>query len=140
MTRPQVRRKARPSASRHAFSLLELMLVVAIMGVLMAVVGYNVLGASEKAKRKATEATLRTISNALDEYQMDFSSPPPDLQTLVAMKPPKLKDQKLADGWGTALIYDPRSVIENQPYQLGSAGADKNPGTADDINVWTMHK
>jgi|GEM_PF-6439185 len=129
---------SRPRAARHAFSLLELMLVVAIMGVLMAVVGYNVLGAGEKAKKKATEATLRTIANALDEYQLDFSAVPPDLQTLVTMRPPKLKDQKLADGWGNPLIYDPRQVTENQPYQLGSAGPDKNPGSADDINVWTM--
>jgi len=29
-------------------------------------------------------------------------------------------------------------VTETQPYQLGSAGPDKNPGSADDINVWTM--
>lgn len=123
---------------RRAFSLLELMLVVAIMGILMAVVGYNVIGSGERAKKRATEATLKTVQNALEDYNLNFQGWPPDLQTLITVK--TLKDQKLADGWGTALIYDPRTVTESQPYQLGSAGADRNPGSADDISVWTINK
>jgi general secretion pathway protein G len=124
--------------TRRAFSLLELMLVVAIMGVLMAVVGYNVLGAGERAKKRATEATLNNVSNALKAYNLEQSTYPPELQLLITTK--HLDNIKLADGWGTPLIYDPRAVNETQPFQLGSAGPDKNSGSADDISVWNINR
>ncbi|HYE63631.1 MAG TPA: type II secretion system protein [Phycisphaerales bacterium] len=127
---------------RRAFSLLELMLVVAIMGILMAVVGFNVLGSGERAKKRATEATLKNVQTALKAYHLEQSAFPPDLQLLITTK--HLDNVKLADGWGTALIYNPTAASTapdvDQPYQLGSAGADKNPGTADDISVWTINR
>lgn len=122
----------------RAFSLLELMLVVAIMGILMAVVGINVLGSGNRAKKRATEATLRTVSTALEDYHLANSAWPPDLQVLITAK--YLKDMKLADGWGSALLYDPRPINENQPFALGSAGEDKSAGNEDDINYWNLNK
>jgi general secretion pathway protein G len=123
---------------RRAFSLLELMLVVAIMGVLMAVVGFNFMGAGERAKKRATEATLKNVESQLKQYNMDQSSWPPDLQALVTAR--YLDNVKLADGWGTPLVYDPRPLGEGQDYQLGSAGPDKIAGNQDDISVWQINK
>jgi hypothetical protein len=97
-----------------------------------------VLGAGERAKKRATEATLLTISNSLKQYNLDESAYPPDLQLLITTK--RLDNVKLADGWGTPLIYDPRAVNDTQPFQLGSAGADKAPGSADDISVWGINQ
>ena len=127
-----------PARRNRAFSLLELMLVIAIMGVLMAVVGFNFLGAGNRAKKRATEATLRNVQSALESYHLESSGWPPDLQTLITTK--FLKDTKLVDGWDTPLMYDPRPVAEGQPYTLGSAGEDKSAGNQDDINVWLINK
>jgi type II secretion system protein G len=124
--------------SRRAFSLMELMLVIAIMGILMAVVGVNMLGSGDRARKRATEATLKTVQSQLNAYHLENHAWPPDLQTLVTTK--FLDDVKLVDGWGSPLLYDPRPINENQPYALGSSGKDKVAGNEDDINVWTMNK
>ena len=54
-------KKAQSAARRvrRGFSLLELMLVLAIMGILMSVVAYNVIGAGDKAEPKTTGAYSR---------------------------------------------------------------------------------
>lgn len=124
-------------AVARAFSLLELMLVLAIIGVLMAVAAVNILGAGDRAKVRATMATMETIKNQLAAYQLDNSAYPPDLQTLVKAK--FLEDKKIADGWGRAFYYAIPGMNE-KPYDLISTGSDANGGTGDDINVWTMNK
>lgn len=129
-TRPNVRRFAR------GFSLLELMLVLAIIGILMAVAAVNVLGAGDRAKRRATEATLGTIKTQLDAYNLEHSAFPPDLATLVSAK--FLEAGKLKDGWNRDLAYDPRPINTDQKYALGSSGVDGTLGNEDDISVWTM--
>src|SRR5262245_58179552 len=101
------------------FSLLELMLVLAIMGILMAVVAINVLGAGDKAKITATKATLKNIKTAMASYHLETSSWPPDLQALITTK--YLESMKLQDAWKTDLMYDPHGPNADQPYYLGSA-------------------
>lgn len=127
----------RTKRARRAFSLLELMLVLAIIGVLMAVAAVNVLGAGGRAKARATMASMETIKTVLQTYNLEQSSYPTDLKTLVSAK--YLEDKKNADGWGRPFYYSvPGS--NNQPYDLISYGEDGQGGTADDINVWTMQK
>ncbi len=122
--------------ARAGFSLIELTLVLAIMGVLIAVASFNLLGQGEKAKARATSTTMATIRTALDQYNLDHSAFPPDLKTLQNAK---LLDanKPLVDGWNRELVYDPRGRSKEQPYILGSNGADGAAGTEDDISVWT---
>jgi general secretion pathway protein G len=125
--------------SRPGFSLMELMLVLAIMGILMAVVAINVIGVGERARIKATKASLVTIKSALTTYQLEQGgSYPPDLRTLTSMKPPLLDNGKLQDAWKIDFIYDSHGPSAEQPFVLGSAGPNKVVGDEDDINVWTM--
>jgi general secretion pathway protein G len=121
---------------RSGFSLLELMLVLAIMGILMAVVAINVLGTGDKAKIRATKASLQNIQTMLKSYHLEFSAPPPELMTLVATK--ALEKGKLKDAWGMDFLYDPNGTTVDEPYFLGSMGPDKRQGTPDDIDAWKM--
>src|ERR1041384_8004790 len=104
------------------FSLMELMLVLAIMGILMAVVAVNIMGVGEKAKIKTTKQSLMTIRNALQTYHLEQSAYPPDLRTLSTMKPPLLDGSRLQDSWKTDFMYDPHGPSADQPFILGSAG------------------
>lgn len=126
-----------PRRTTRGFSLLELMLVLAIIGVLMAVAAVNVLGAGTRAKARATMATMATIKTQLAAYQLENSNYPPDLRTLVTAK--YLDDKKNADGWGRALYYAAPG-LNNKPYDLISYGEDGQGGNPDDIDVWTMEK
>jgi general secretion pathway protein G len=124
---------------RGGFSLIELMLVLAIIGVLMAVAAVSLTGMGARAKIKATRASLQTIQTALGNYQLEYSSYPPALAFLTTVKPPFLDDtKKLKDGWDADFFYSPNGVSRERPYSLGSYGEDKQPGTEDDIDVWTM--
>jgi len=123
--------------ARAGFSLLELMLVLAIIGVLMAVAAYNVLGGGQRAKIRASQASLTVIKTALTDYNLDQSAFPPDLRTLVTSK--RLEDKSLVDGWNNTFNYDPRGKDADHPYYLFSNGPDGKAGTEDDIDVWTMN-
>ena len=122
----------------RAFSLLELMLVVAIIAVLSGIVAYSVTAGGEKAKQRATMATLDTVASALKTYNLDNSAYPPAIAALYtakildAAKPAK-------DGWGSDLIYSPQG-LNGQEFTLRSVGPDKQSGTPDDVDYWTMNK
>ena len=93
-------RKLRRHAS--AFTLLEMMLVVAIIGILMSVAVWNIVGQSKAARNRATFATMRTIQSALSAYKADKGTFPPTLQTLVTTK---MIEDRMKDAWKHDLIY-----------------------------------
>lgn len=122
----------------RAFSLLELMLVLAILGILMAVAAWNLAATGDKAKIRATTVTLETIRQQLAAYNLEKNGYPPNLVALTTagfLDPSK----KLVDGWDQPLIYMTPG-LNGRPYELLSAGPDKQPSTPDDIDVWTMQQ
>lgn len=122
----------------RAFSLLELMLVVAIIAVLSGIVAYNVISGGEKAKLRASQATMDIVANGLKQYHLDNSAYP---ATITALYSAKILDaaKPAKDGWGSDLIYSPQG-LNGQDFTLRSPGPDKQPGTPDDIDYWTMSK
>lgn len=120
------------------FSLLELMLVVAIIGVLMAAVAWNLVGAGERAKRRVTMANMDTIRSALRMYNLNNNMYPPHLEALRMGALPYLSEDKaLQDGWGRDFVYQTPGA-SGRPFDLISLGSDAQFGTEDDLNVWNM--
>ncbi|MDX1971591.1 MAG: prepilin-type N-terminal cleavage/methylation domain-containing protein [Candidatus Sumerlaeia bacterium] len=66
------------SPSRYAFTLIELLVVVAVIAILAAIALPNFLNAQARAKVAAVESDLRTITIALEAYQVDYNRPPYD--------------------------------------------------------------
>ena len=64
---------------RSAFTLIELLIVVAIIGILAAIAIPNFLNAQIKASISRVKGDFRTISTALQMYFMDNNDYPPDL-------------------------------------------------------------
>ncbi len=62
---------------REAFTLIELLIVVAIIGILAAIAVPNFLNAQLRAKIAKVESEMRNISSALEMYQMDNGMYPP---------------------------------------------------------------
>lgn len=125
-------------ATRRGFSLLELMLVVAIIGILMGVLIVNLGGAGQKAQVGAAKAQLKQIKGMLETYFVSEGSYPTTEQGLIPLVTTKAIENT-NDPWKRPYRYAAPSVSDpTKGFDLISVGPDGQPGTADDINVWTM--
>jgi general secretion pathway protein G len=124
---------------RPGFSLLELTLVVLLIGILMAVVAYNVPGYLMRTRTTATWASMRTIKGALTTYS-GFSGGgfPPTLTALQQGTAPLLDPQmRLQDAWKHDFVYaTPGS--NGHAFDLISKGANGTfeAGGGDDLDIW----
>lgn len=129
----------------RAFTLVEIMLVVAIIGILAALVIPKIAGKSEQARETAAMADIKGgIKSALDEYDVDMGTYPPSLQDLLTaprnshnwhgpyFDPPTLP----VDPWGNPYLYAYPGKHNATGYDLWSAGPDGKSGDQDDIGNW----
>lgn len=65
-------------AQKTAFTLIELLIVVAIIAILAAIAVPNFLEAQTRAKISRMQADMRTINTALEVYAVDYNKYPPD--------------------------------------------------------------
>jgi len=76
--------KSSVSKMRRAFSLVELVVVVLIVGILAAVAAPKMFDTSTKARESATKASLSVVRNAIELYYSENGSYPSSATTLAA--------------------------------------------------------
>jgi general secretion pathway protein G len=133
------------SARSSGFTLIELIVVIALVAVLAAVVAPNLLGKATEANRKSAGIQLEKIANAVELYRLETGRYPEELTDLVK-KPQGVerwngpyirKMSQLKDPWGHELLM--RRPGENGPFDIVSYGSDGQPGGEGDdadINSW----
>lgn len=135
--------------NKKAFTLIELMLVVIIIGVLAAMVVPRLAGRSEQARQSAAKADIEAnIATALDLYELDNGQYPTTEQKLAALitKPtsspvpgnwrgPYLKKEPV-DPWGKPYMYKSPGEHNIGDYDLASFGKDGIEGGGDDAVNW----
>lgn len=126
-----VARRAAVQAAR-GMTLLEIMVVIAIIGIVATAIGVGVVGYLNKAKVDACKAQIRNISQALDIYAAD-SDYPTSLSVLAEGPGAPLKEKQLKDPWGQPFIYNYPSAQGGGAYDLCSKGPDRREGSEDDI-------
>lgn len=72
-----------PAKRRNAFSLMELLAVVTILGIIAAIVIPRVTTSSDTAKQKVSDHNKATINSAIERWYIEQGSWP-DLATLGA--------------------------------------------------------
>ena len=122
---------------RNAFSLIELMIVILILGLLSAMVMPSLTSKGEEAKKKLVCVQMNIIYNgSLDMYKLDNSIYPSTEEGLELLAEKNyFKDGKLPkDSWGNEFIY----LNDSGSIELISLGADKKEGgeeSASDIKM-----
>jgi general secretion pathway protein G len=75
--------KARGRGRTAGFTLLEMTIVLAIIGVLAAIVTPSLLSTLTRAREAALAQDLKVMRKLIDDYYGDKGAYPPSLQTLV---------------------------------------------------------
>lgn len=129
------------------FTLIELIVVVAIIGLLAGLVVPQFIKQEEKATAKAVKAQIELLGTALDTFRLDVGRYPTTQEGLQALNQrpggvdrwdgPYLKKELPSDPWGKAYIY--KSPGDHGVYDIISYGADGVAGGQDtnrDISSW----
>jgi len=113
--------------NKKAFTLMELMVVIIILGLLAAFVLPALTGKGEEAKRKIVCIQMKSVGQALKMYKIDNSAYPSTSDGLASVKFDEGKLPK--DSWGNDFIY----TSSDDSFELISFGANKKEGGGDDI-------
>lgn len=140
-----------PSASprrKRGFTLIELMVVVAIIGVIAALVVPSVVNRLDEAKVTAARADIARLMQALKLYRLDNMRYPSTEQGLEALVrkpstgdvPPNWKpyiDKLPLDPWKQPYQYaSPGLKGEIDVYSFGADGRPGGEGNGADIGSW----
>lgn len=117
------------------FSLLEIMIVLALIGMIGAGVAVVINKSFQNAKIKIAKERLKEISQGVTTYMIDSNNTcPKSLDDLVAQK--YVSKASAKDPWGKDFVM--RCPGQNDPDSADviSSGPDKQDGTQDDIKSW----
>lgn len=146
-------KRIRKLSSKQAFSLVEVMVTLLIIGLISSFVYINFMGATDEAKIQTAKTQMKIYKSALDMYKLDNGDYPTTAQGLRALvqKPttepvPKNfrpngylnTDTVKKDPWNNPYVYeypDPDNPSSYVLKSLGSDGKEGGQGTAKDIHA-----
>ena len=119
------------------FTLLELLVVLAILGMLAAFAVPQVMNYLDRARSDSAKIQVSNLSTALDLYRLDVGRYPTTSEGLISLVtrptavdrwtgPYVKREESLIDPWGEP--YDYRSPGQHGAFDLFSLGADKAEG------------
>lgn len=133
---------------KQGFTFVELIIAIAILGVLALVVVPYTMRYLKESRIKSTETNIKTLQTAIDSYYASVGKFPSSLEDLVR-KPADVPLSKWVDrflkqtevpkdAWGNDFVYNPPAK-SGQSYELYSYGPN-GPGSTEDEWIGTWKK
>jgi general secretion pathway protein G len=121
------------------FTLIEILVVMAIIGMLAVMVAPNIFNQQAGAQRDAALSQISSLEAALDTYRLDVGEYPDSLEGLIendsgraVWNGPYLRREVPMDPWGNEYIYE----SEGRSFTLVSYGPDgERGGEGDDADI-----
>lgn len=119
---------------------MELLIVIAIIGLLAAIVIPNLLNAVQRGKQKRTMADMRSLASAIEAYAVDHNAYPSascasglylvlgkplNQNSFSDLTPTYIAEPPWRDGWGHPFVYG----HDTDNYNIVSLGRDRKPNT-----------
>ena len=128
----------------RGFTLIEILVVIALLAVLAAVAAPNLLGKANDANRRSAGIQLEKVANAIELYRLETGRFPQKLDDLLE-RPQGLdrwagpylgKRSSLQDPWGNDLVYVlPGRAREFELFSDGPDGQAGGQGDDEDIHI-----
>jgi len=137
-------RRGRP----NGYTLVELLVVLAILGLLVALAAPRVIKYLGSAKTDTARIQIEKLAGVLDLYRLEIGRYPTEQEGMLALveQPPQVDEwngpylknrQSLIDPWGTPYLYQsPGEHGEYDLYTLGADGKEGGEGEDQDIANW----
>lgn|SRR5574344_1434671 len=135
----------------EGWSFMETLIVIAVVLVLTAAVGFMAVGSLEKARRASAQSQIDSFCVALEAYYIDCGNYPSEEQGLSSLRT-KPNIEPISDNWSGPYLYKdpPKDPWGNDyeytvpgpngnKYGIRSLGADNKDGGTDsnaDITSW----
>jgi general secretion pathway protein G len=114
---------------QRGMTLIEIMVVVAILGMIASVVAVAVVGRLEDAKRQSAELDIKGFEDGLLLYKMKHGHFPTTSEGLTVLYQENyLKGAVKQDPWGHDYVYVAPGQKHPDSYDITSYGADGQPG------------
>jgi len=134
---------------RAGFTLVEVMIVLAIVVALGGLVAVAVFQRQDEAKEQLARQDLNTLKNALKLFRLDYGRWPTDEEGIAVLWDRErldpdadlekwnryLEEPMPEDRWGSEWVYIAQSEEDETIYELSSIGPDQEEGTEDDISA-----
>jgi general secretion pathway protein G len=133
MTKLQIQKQA--LGMTRGFTLIEILVVMAIIGMLAVMVAPNIFNQQAGAQRDAALSQIASLEAALDTYRLDVGEYPDSLEGLrendsgrASWNGPYLRRGVPLDPWNNEYVYD----SNDREFTLFSYGPDGERGGEDD--------
>lgn len=112
---------------KNGFTLVEILVVVGIIALLAAIAIPNLLRAKVNANETSARATLKAISNSLENYAVLNNVYPSNTSALIGASPPYLNADYFT---GTHNGYTFSATLADYSYSVQASPVSVNTGTA----------
>lgn len=130
----------RPHARQRGFTLMEIMVVIAIIGLIATFVGPGIMNRMTEAEITGTEVKMKTLKGVIADYRRHHSKVPDSLDELTQPNEKNLDQayvdtmEDIQDTWGNPFIYIRKDSRNYELISYGPDGLEGGEGADADIS------